>query len=74
MARDLSEKEKTDIEIAIDNTSLAAVLLAIESICEQKRDHVEQTYHDANTAQPWHDAGYRIRRCAEGKRVQAVSK
>lgn len=73
MSRELTQAQSDAIEQIIDATSLASVLSAIESICELKRDHIEVSYGDADLAQHWHSAGYRVRKCAESKKVQHVS-
>ena len=69
----ITPEEEIALEKLIDARGLANVLYAIDSICEQKRDHIETSYGDANLAQHWHNAGYRVRQCADSKRVQYVT-
>lgn len=71
--RSVQHDEQAALEKLIDACGLQNVLYAMENICEEKRDHIETSYGDVDTAQPWHNAGVRLRKCAEGKTISALS-
>jgi len=48
---------ETQLEMLVDEASLADVLNALVSICGAKADHLRSNWADANTAKAWETAG-----------------
>lgn len=60
----LTPNQIVDLEGLIDLTSLAAVLTALEAICDGKAEHLQANWQDPNTAREWHLAARRLGKCA----------
>lgn len=60
MSRPLDPGQQADLEILIDQHSLAGVLDAVAVICREKADHIRTEWQDPNTAREWDLAASRI--------------
>lgn len=49
----MTENEKTDLEIMIDQHGLNAVIVAMAAICADKADHIRSSYDDRTLAKQW---------------------
>jgi hypothetical protein len=71
MQTTLSPKEL--VEQFIDGSSLFAVLVMIEVICQEKADHISANWQDQASACAWRRAAGRINAAVNSKEVLAVS-
>lgn len=69
----LTEKQKTDLETLIDNTSLASVLDALNNICYEKADHINSLYSDQIESKLWKKAGNVCEKTSNNLSVKMVS-
>jgi hypothetical protein len=57
MAREINAQELEQLERLIDQTSLSAVLDALQTICDGKAEHLQSNWQDAGAAKNWTRAG-----------------
>jgi hypothetical protein len=50
------------LETLIDSKSLPDVLLALETVCHEKADHLRSNWQDAESARAWERAGRQVRK------------
>lgn len=59
----LTPDQIVDLEGLIDLTSLAAVLTALEEICDGKAEHLQANWQDPNAAREWDRAARKLSTC-----------
>ncbi len=72
MGRDLTENEKLQLEQLIDGGGLCAVLQALSTICDEKADHITQSYGYGSTAKMWRSAAGVLGVASCDSRVMAI--
>lgn len=61
--KELTREQVTALEQMIDSTSLAAVMTALEVICDEKCDHLESNWQDPDSGKVWARAATKIAYC-----------
>lgn len=74
MSRSLNDKEMDSLEDLIDKTSLSSVLESIAVICQEKAQHIQESYgDDDDLVRAWDRASARIDQLALGAVARDVS-
>lgn len=71
MAMDTTQEY--NLEMMLDNSTLADMLQSLESICYAKADHLDSNWQDREAAKAWNRAGSVLSRVDRKGAIQDVS-
>ena len=73
MTREQEVRESIErIESEIDSRSLQMVLQAIETICDEKAQHIRENWQDEGLAQLWEQAAMVMSKASNNQAVQVL--